>query len=77
MDIVVSGAVGAAGLIPTYSAVVSGKTVALANKEAMVMAGELLRNTAKKAKATIIPVDSEHSAIDQCLDRAGERGSND
>ena len=67
VDIVVSGAVGAAGLIPTYSAVVSGKTVALANKEAMVMAGELLRNTAKKAKATIIPVDSEHSAIDQCL----------
>ena len=67
VDIVVSGAVGAAGLVPTYSAVVSGKTVALANKEAMVMAGELLRNTAKKAKATIIPVDSEHSAIDQCL----------
>ena len=51
VDIVVSGAVGAAGLIPTYSAVAAGKTVALANKEAMVMAGELLRNTAKKAKA--------------------------
>jgi 1-deoxy-D-xylulose-5-phosphate reductoisomerase len=67
VDIVVSGAVGAAGLVPTYSAVVSGKTVALANKEAMVMAGELLRSTAKKTQATIIPVDSEHSAIDQCL----------
>jgi len=67
VDIVVSGAVGAAGLAPTYSAVASGKTVALANKEAMVLAGELLRNTAKKAQATIIPIDSEHSAIDQCL----------
>ncbi len=72
VDIVVSGAVGAAGLAPTYSAVASGKTVALANKEAMVMAGELLRNTAKKTRATIIPVDSEHSAIDQCL-RSGQR----
>jgi 1-deoxy-D-xylulose-5-phosphate reductoisomerase len=67
VDIVVSGAVGAAGLAPTYSAVAAGKTVALANKEAMVMAGELLRNTANKAQATIIPIDSEHSAIDQCL----------
>jgi len=67
VDIVVSGVVGAAGLVPTYSAVLAGKTVALANKEAMVMAGELLRNTAKKTGATIIPVDSEHSAIDQCL----------
>src|SRR5262245_29786063 len=67
VDIVVSGAVGAGGLVPTYSAVVSGKTVALANKEAMVMAGELLRNTAKKSQAMIIPVDSEHCALDQCL----------
>jgi 1-deoxy-D-xylulose-5-phosphate reductoisomerase len=67
VDIVVSGAVGAAGLVPTHSAVAAGKTVALANKEAMVMAGELLRSTARKAQATIIPVDSEHSAIDQCL----------
>src|SRR5262249_27264275 len=67
VDIVVSGAVGAAGLAPTYSAVDSGKTVALANKEAMVLAGELLQKTAKKTGATIIPVDSEHSAIDQCL----------
>jgi len=67
VDIVVSGAVGAAGLLPTYSAVASGKTVALANKEAMVLAGELLRRTALKTGAAIIPVDSEHSAVDQCL----------
>jgi 1-deoxy-D-xylulose-5-phosphate reductoisomerase len=72
VDIVVSGAVGAAGLNPTYSAVASGKTVALANKEAMVVAGELLRKTAEKTGARIIPVDSEHSAVDQCL-RSGQR----
>ncbi len=69
----VSGAVGAAGLWPTYTAVAAGKTVALANKEAMVVAGELLRKTAQVTGARIIPVDSEHSAIDQCL-RAGQRG---
>ena len=73
VDIVVSAAVGAAGLHPTYSAVAAGKTVALANKEAMVLAGELLRNTALRNGARIIPVDSEHSAVDQCL-RSGERG---
>jgi 1-deoxy-D-xylulose-5-phosphate reductoisomerase len=72
VDIVVSGAVGAAGLQPTYSAVAAGKTVALANKEAMVLAGELLRNTALRTGARVIPVDSEHSAVDQCL-RSGER----
>lgn len=72
VDIVVSAAVGAAGLSPTYSAVASGKTVALANKEAMVVAGELLRGTAEKSGAQIIPVDSEHSAVDQCL-RSGKR----
>ena len=73
VDIVVSGAVGAAGVHPTYSAVASGKTVALANKEAMVIAGELLRKTAAKSGSRIIPVDSEHSAVDQCL-RSGQRG---
>src|SRR5499426_2478992 len=72
VDIVVSAAVGAAGLWPTYTAVAAGKTVALANKEAMVVAGELLRKTAEVTGAQIIPVDSEHSAIDQCL-RAGRR----
>jgi 1-deoxy-D-xylulose-5-phosphate reductoisomerase len=73
VDIVVSAAVGAAGLHPTYRAVAAGKTVALANKEAMVVAGELLRNTAARTGARIIPIDSEHSAVDQCL-RSGERG---
>jgi len=73
VDIVVSAAVGAAGLEPTYSAVAAGKTVALANKEAMVLAGELLCKTALRTGARLIPVDSEHSAIDQCL-RSGGHG---
>jgi 1-deoxy-D-xylulose-5-phosphate reductoisomerase len=72
VDIVISAAVGAAGVHPTYSAVASGKTVALANKEAMVIAGELLRKTAARSGSQIIPVDSEHSAVDQCL-RSGHR----
>ena len=72
VDIVVSGIVGAAGLVATHAAVVAGKTVALANKEAMVLAGQLLSDTAKTTGARIIPVDSEHSALDQCL-RAGQR----
>ena len=67
VDTLVSAAVGAAGLWPTYAAVAAGKTVTLANKEAMVLAGELLRNTARTSGAAIIPIDSEHSAIDQCL----------
>ena len=72
VDIVVSGAVGAAGLLPTWSAVKAGKIVALANKESMVLAGELLSTTASQTGASIIPIDSEHSAIDQCL-RSGQR----
>jgi 1-deoxy-D-xylulose-5-phosphate reductoisomerase len=73
VDIVVSAVVGAAGLQPTYSAVAAGKTVALANKEAMVVAGELLCRTARLTGARLIPVDSEHSALDQCL-RSGRPG---
>ena len=69
-DVVVSAAVGAAGLEPTYAALAAGHTVALANKEAMVLAGELLRKAAADYGGTILPVDSEHNAIDQCL-RAG------
>jgi 1-deoxy-D-xylulose-5-phosphate reductoisomerase len=72
VDIVVSASVGAAGLLPTWTAVKAGKTVALANKESMVVAGELLSTTALETGARIIPIDSEHSAIDQCL-RAGQR----
>jgi 1-deoxy-D-xylulose-5-phosphate reductoisomerase len=71
VEVVVSGAVGAAGLLPTLIAVEAGKTVALANKESMVLAGELLRKTASRTGARIIPIDSEHSAIDQCL-RSGK-----
>jgi 1-deoxy-D-xylulose-5-phosphate reductoisomerase len=73
VDIVMSAAVGAAGLLPTYCAAAAGKTVALANKEAMVVAGELLRRAAEKSGSKIIPVDSEHSAVDQCL-RSGRPG---
>jgi 1-deoxy-D-xylulose-5-phosphate reductoisomerase len=73
VDTVVSAAVGAAGLVPTYAAVDAGKTVALANKEAMVLAGELLSRVAARTGARIIPIDSEHSALDQCL-RSGQRG---
>ncbi|HEX5000402.1 MAG TPA: 1-deoxy-D-xylulose-5-phosphate reductoisomerase [Terriglobia bacterium] len=73
VDLVVSAAVGAAGLEPTYAAAAAGKTIALANKEAMVVAGELLRQTASASGARIIPVDSEHSALDQCL-RSGAHG---
>jgi 1-deoxy-D-xylulose-5-phosphate reductoisomerase len=72
VDIVVSGAVGAAGLFPTWVAVQAGKIVALANKESMVLAGELLSRRASETGARLIPIDSEHSAIDQCL-RSGRR----
>ena len=66
-DIAVSAQVGAAGLAATYAAVRAGKTVALANKESLVLAGDLLRAEAAKSGAVILPVDSEHNAIFQCL----------
>lgn len=64
---VVSAIVGAAGLVPTLRAIEAGKEVALANKETMVVAGELMSAAAKRAGVPIFPVDSEHSAIFQCL----------
>ena len=67
-DFVLSAIVGAAGLIPTLSAVRSGKTIGLANKEALVMAGRILMSEAKRSRARIIPVDSEHSAVFQCIE---------
>jgi 1-deoxy-D-xylulose-5-phosphate reductoisomerase len=70
-DIVASALVGSVGLMPTYKALQAGKNVALANKETMVMAGRLLTELAEKKGSLIIPVDSEHSAIHQCL--AGDR----
>ncbi|MDR3073833.1 MAG: 1-deoxy-D-xylulose-5-phosphate reductoisomerase [Deltaproteobacteria bacterium] len=66
-DVVVSAQAGAAGLAATYAAAGAGKVIALANKESLVLAGELLRETARRAKALILPVDSEHNAIFQCL----------
>ncbi len=70
-ELVISAIVGAAGLLPTLSAIKSGKTVALANKEPMVMAGEIIQREAKKRAVPILPIDSEHSAIFQVLN--GER----
>lgn len=67
-DLVVGAMVGAAGLLPTVAAIRSGKTIALANKETLVMAGELVMDLAAKHKVRILPVDSEHSAIFQCLE---------
>lgn len=66
-DVVVAAIVGGAGLVPTLAAVRAGKEVALANKEALVMAGEIFVREAKKRDVRLLPVDSEHSAIFQCL----------
>lgn len=66
-DFVLSAIVGAAGLVPTISAIRSGKTIGLANKEALVMAGSIIIEEAKKYGAKILPIDSEHSAIFQCI----------
>jgi 1-deoxy-D-xylulose-5-phosphate reductoisomerase len=70
VDIVVASMVGFSGLIPTIAAIKSKKALALANKETLVVAGELIKKLAAENGVTIIPVDSEHSAIFQCL--AGE-----
>jgi 1-deoxy-D-xylulose-5-phosphate reductoisomerase len=67
VDIAVIATSGKAGLMPTLAAVRAGKNVALANKEALVAAGEIITDEAKKSGARILPVDSEHSAIWQCL----------
>ncbi len=67
VDTVVSAMSGAAGLIPTFAAIQAGKNIALANKETMVMAGPLVMEQAGKQKISILPIDSEHSAILQSL----------
>lgn len=72
VDFVVSAIVGVAGLEATYAAVLAGKTIGLANKEAMVAAGEILTAAAREKKVTLLPIDSEHNAIHQCM-RAGRR----
>lgn len=66
-ELVVSALAGSVGLSPTLAAIEAGKTVALANKEVLVAAGELVMKRAKEKKVSIIPIDSEHSAIFQCL----------
>ena len=66
-DLVVNSIVGAAGLLPTLEAIKTGKNVALANKESLVVAGQLIMAEAKKHNVELYPVDSEHSAIWQCL----------
>ncbi|CAN5469512.1 1-deoxy-D-xylulose-5-phosphate reductoisomerase [soil metagenome] len=72
-DTVVSATVGAVGFVPTLRAIEAGKRIALANKETLVMAGELMTAAAAKSGAEILPVDSEHNAIHQCL-RGESRG---
>ena len=66
-DMMLAGIVGYAGLKPTLTAIENGKTIALANKETLVVAGEIIMQKAQEKKVAIIPVDSEHSAIYQCL----------
>jgi len=70
IDMVLTAMVGYAGLLPTIAAIKAGKAIALANKETLVVAGGLITSLAAEKKAPILPVDSEHSAIFQCL--AGE-----
>lgn len=72
VDIVVSAAVGVAGLEATYKAVTLGRRVALANKEVLVAAGDLVMEAARASGAEVLPVDSEHNGVHQCL-RAGPR----
>jgi len=73
VETVVSAAVGAVGFVPTLRAIESGKRIALANKETLVMAGELMTAAAERHGAELLPVDSEHNALHQCL--RGEKNS--
>ena len=73
VDIVLTAMVGFSGLVPTLAAITAGKTIALSNKETLVVAGEFIMSLAARHGARILPVDSEHSAIYQCL--VGEEGN--
>ena len=75
IPIVMAAIVGFAGLAPTMAAAEAGKKILLANKESMVVAGALLTNAAKRSGATIVPVDSEHNAIFQCLPMTSQMGA--
>lgn len=72
-DTVMAAIVGGAGLAPTLAAVRAGKRVLLANKEALVMSGQLFMDAAQASGAQILPVDSEHNAIFQCLPREAQK----
>ncbi|NOQ26939.1 MAG: 1-deoxy-D-xylulose-5-phosphate reductoisomerase [Bacteroidales bacterium] len=72
IDVVLTAMVGYSGLLPTINAIKSGKIIALANKETLVVAGELIQKLALENKVSILPVDSEHSAIFQCLVGEGQ-----
>ncbi|MCK5871241.1 MAG: 1-deoxy-D-xylulose-5-phosphate reductoisomerase [Methylococcales bacterium] len=67
VDSVMAAIVGAAGLLPTLAAAKMGKTILLANKEALVMSGDIFMQTVEKSGATLLPIDSEHNAIFQCM----------
>src|SRR5438445_1157799 len=67
-DLVISAIVGGPGLLPTLAAIKAGKSIALANKEPMVMAGRLMQEEARKANVRIFPIDSEHSALFQSME---------
>src|SRR2546425_9819244 len=67
VDTVVSATVGAVGFLPTYKALAMGRRVCLANKETLVMAGELITRAAAESGAELLPVDSEHNALHQCM----------
>jgi len=67
IDLVITAMVGYSGMMPTYNAVKAGKNIALANKETLVVAGEIITKLAREKEVDILPVDSEHSAIFQCL----------
>ncbi len=73
-DMLVSSLVGFAGLVPTITAMEAGHDIALANKETLVVAGELITDLRKRRKVNLLPVDSEHSAIMQCLTGEADRG---
>jgi len=74
VDMVMAGIVGGAGLIPTLAAAQTGKRVLLANKEALVMAGQLFMDAIKQNNAELLPIDSEHNAIFQCLPSSEQTG---
>ena len=74
VDVVVNALVGYSGLHPTYAAIEAGKRIALANKETLVVGGDVIMSAAKRCGVDIMPIDSEHSAIMQCLE--GERREN-